>query len=127
MTLDPKPISPEDLDLLAKAYRDLLNDRQAMIDHTASLDNSTYFREVIVDSLISGLMEHFQEISRMLQEHQDEIRGWGGSLALYIQNRVDQINAILTRLPDAANSAPKLTPEGRQPGRGRDGGSTPTA
>jgi hypothetical protein len=126
MPLNPQPIPPEDLDALAQAYRDLLTDRQNMIDRTASLDDSTYFREVIVDSIISGLMEHFQEFARMPQEHQEEIHAWGGALLPYIENRVNQINAILTQLPAAANAAPRATPDGRQPGRGRDGGSTPT-
>jgi hypothetical protein len=103
MAINDPAISDQDRASLHRAYQALLDNRKAMIDGMSGVEQSPYFRGVIVDSIISGLMAHFHEFARNKSAHTDEINGWGRTFEAYVSNRVTQIGAILTQLkPPAA-------------------------
>ena len=98
MPINEPAISDQDRATLQRAYQTLFDGRKAMIDGMAGVEQSPYFRGVIVDSIISGLMAHFHEFARNKSAHMDEINAWGRTLEAYVSNRAAQIITILTSL-----------------------------
>jgi hypothetical protein len=117
MAINKPTISAEDGTVLKLAYQTLLENRQAMIDGMASLDDSPFFRGVIVDSVISGLMAHFHELARNTSVHLEEIRGWGGTFANYVNDRTSQASVLFVQLPKIAPVIKPKASQGRPPGK----------
>lgn len=112
---NPPTISDNDRAALATAYQSLLNQRQAMIDGIAHFEDAPFRRGVIVDAIITGLMDHFHELARNQSVHTPELNAWGTSIAAYSAHFIGEIYLLLTQLPQppkpAAETQPTVAPE----------------
>lgn len=124
------PFDADNQNILTEAYERLLAIRESAVAATkAFIDDEGYFSGVLVDSLIGGVMEHFQEVVRMPDDHIREMTKWGmvNSQPIprtYIDERLSNLEGLVRHLSAPAPSptqppAEQASVEGRPPGKGR--------
>jgi|GEM_PF-772826 len=118
MTIEVHAFNDSDRKLLGTAYERLLAKRETAVEAMKSLvSDQGYLSSVIVDSIISGIMQHLHEVIRVPGDHQAEFDEFGkpgtqpGSPRTYIDNRLDDIDTLVGQLSaGAAHPSPEPEP-----------------
>jgi hypothetical protein len=109
------PYDTNDQKLLGDSYQRLLAVREKGLSAMKPFINDQgYLSGIIIDSIISGLMEHFQEVVRMPDDHARQFFFWGegNTSATYVKDRVDSIVALVNSFPESSpSSAHPQTPQ----------------
>jgi len=112
----------DDAEALKSAYANLLGARTAMMDGFSQREQSLYRREIIIDSLISGLLNHLEQVASNKDICHSKLQSFGGgTLPAYANSLVSEVTTLFQQI-SAASSATPGSPQssggsGRQPGR----------
>jgi hypothetical protein len=90
MSSVPPTISTQNQQILFNAYQRLMSNRQSMIDGMKGIDSSIR-RAIVVDSIISGLIAHFQDFARNESARKADIGNFAPDFPSYVQLFIDNL------------------------------------
>jgi hypothetical protein len=118
-TMITPAISDDDRKTLVTTHQKLLENRQAMMDGLTALSDAPHRRGLLVDGIISGLMDHFTEVAKNTPNHQKQIEGWGPKFSDYVSRTTEDITGMFTLIlpslqQQAAKAAAPEVAQGRE-------------
>jgi len=96
VTIPTDRITEEDTQTLVEAYTKLMGNRSAMLGGLSSIEESFFDREILVDSLIFGLMRHLQDVANNQESYAHRLEGH--PFAFYVDNQVSDLTIIIGEL-----------------------------
>jgi|GEM_PF-4971621 len=96
--------------VLVVVYANLLEKRGSMLSGIDAQEQSKYRRELYVDSLVGGLMQHLQEVADNEELYAERVHQNGGSFATYASNAADELALVISQSDGWSSSGSRPHP-----------------